>query len=607
MVNGGQARATRTFRHDNWYFGMDKVLISPTYSYDRLSFKELVKGDVIYEKDGDGNEDSLFTETFGDQLCDEDMEAGGYCYEGKTLYFSHGSYTIKTLGGHLRYEVDDNGEKLEESGEYFSLGYKWQSPDDSWYEYDGEGRVVSSGALALTRLTYGYDADGNISTVRDSSGNLVFSYNYSAGRVSFITDREGRRVNYYYDNDRLVRVTDVLGNDWLYTYNDDGLMVSKTDPEGYSLFIGYNSMNYVKSVVDDNGIGTFFEYKYLEADHLFYSRVESSGGAVTETWFNDENMDVVKIVKNGLVVLQVIDDYKAKKFVDANGNITIKRFNDVGNIVEIIYPDNSRKQYIYDASGTRLIEEINEIGAVTRYSYDARGLIVAMISGYGTDEAFTIEMTYDESGNVLTRTKVWLDENQVEQRRTTSFEYDDFGNMITRTDPDNKITGYTYDIRGQVVTMTDPAGHVWENTFNAAGQRLAEKNPLNEIIRYEFDKVGNLIARIYPDSTDPAGKRFSYGWDGHKNLVEEVNPRGDTTRYEYNSDFRRTKIIDGEGRETRFVYDSLGRLLKEIDGNNNEIAYSYGKDPAGGCSSCSLHENRGLVTAIDYPTYRLEM
>ena len=122
------------------------------------------------------------------------------------------------------------------------------------------------------------------------------------------------------------------------------------------------------------------------------------------------------------------------------------------------------------------------MGIVTRYEYDARGLLTAVIenacegAGCLAPANVRTEYAYDAYGN---RVEI-SDANRTGGRPSdpTTFAYDELGRLTDETDPLDHTTAYEYDAGGRRVGTTDANG------FTTA---------------YEYDGLGRLVFIDYPD------------------------------------------------------------------------------------------------------------
>ncbi|OAI43373.1 hypothetical protein AYO41_02015 [Verrucomicrobia bacterium SCGC AG-212-E04] len=122
----------------------------------------------------------------------------------------------------------------------------WRSPAGRWETYDDNGILHAFGRGSAVEGRLDYDALGRVTFVRDVNARAVlhFGYNGNSAQLAFVEDGAGaspRRVEYYYTGDKLTRVHDVNGNDWVYAYDGSGRLIKKTDPEGRFITVTYDS------------------------------------------------------------------------------------------------------------------------------------------------------------------------------------------------------------------------------------------------------------------------------------------------------------------------------------------------------------------------------
>jgi hypothetical protein len=100
-------------------------------------------------------------------------------------------------------------------------GYRYYSSKGDWTTYNTAGQPTAYGDRNGTFASFELDATGrNIQTVRDGQGRLIYTFTYTGGVLSRITDFSGRQVNYIWSGGGLSQVTDVLGNSTRYEYVD---------------------------------------------------------------------------------------------------------------------------------------------------------------------------------------------------------------------------------------------------------------------------------------------------------------------------------------------------------------------------------------------------
>ncbi|WP_345777875.1 LysM peptidoglycan-binding domain-containing protein [Lysobacter sp. ISL-42] len=224
----------------------------------------------------------------------------------------------------------------------------------------------------------------------------------------------------------------------------------------------------------------------------------------------------------------------------AEGVLTKTRYNEHGQVVELIDGRGNSTTYEYDLDG-RLIRSTNPAGTVSSH-YDQAGQVIETTDARGVKSSFE----YDAVGRVLTRT---LDPTGLAIK--TKYEYDAKGQLVRVTDPLGTVSETRYDLNGQKVAVVVDAGDGRLNLtttfeYDALGQTVQATEGVGTaaavVTRYEYDKGGRRIATI----VDPNGLAL-------------------TTRYTYDAVDMVVASTDANGQVTRFVYDRNSELLLTID------------------------------------------
>jgi RHS repeat-associated protein len=263
---------------------------------------------------------------------------------------------------------------------------------------------------------------------------------------------------------------------------------------------------------------------------------------------------------------------------------------------------------------------VDSQGNTTRYTMGLIGGMWVPISSQGSGCSTctlrgTIEFTYDNSGNVLTRTdelgrtttNTYDTKNNVTSvsvplgngtNAVTSYTYNSFGEVLTTTDPLGNVTTNTYDANGNLLTVTTPppngstAASVITFTYDSKGQLQTIKDPLNNVTTLTYTPAG-LIQTV----TDAQNNVTTYGYDGHGNRTSVADALNHTTTFAYDSGDRlqtitypgstgttvfgydnrgrRTSVTDQNGKATTYAYDDADRLTSVTDAANNVTSYGY--------------------------------
>ncbi|WP_233203196.1 LysM peptidoglycan-binding domain-containing protein [Chitinimonas sp. BJB300] len=279
--------------------------------------------------------------------------------------------------------------------------------------------------------------------------------------------------------------------------------------------------------------------------------------------------------------------------IDGLGFVTEKQYDGAGNV----YSQRTYHQAIdlaaWDAQGTlalvkddahdvrkyQLVDDANRplfdvdaAGYVTRYQYDATGLlsgkvvygqaltftgepslqavlaglpaqtnaVVDVIEQYTYDTAGRIQFVVDGAGRVSQRCY----DGANRQTRTIQYatRYDAATGLApyTTLGVNDRVTETVYDLLGRAVYLIDAEGKVTEQRYNALDQKT-------HIVRYA-DRVA--VDRTRDMTASALSVRF-----------QDVGKDDRQTRHYYDAAGRLSYSVNDAGQVSRFSYDSLGRLL----------------------------------------------
>ena len=266
-----------------------------------------------------------------------------------------------------------------------------------------------------------------------------------------------------------------------------------------------------------------------------------------------------------------------KYFYDAMGRITgyvgaedsvSYTYDAVGNVLTVT-DRNGTITREYDALN-RITKYTDTFGKVIQYEYDAAGNLVKMI--YPDDTA--VLYAYD-ANNALSTVTDWAG-------RVTAYTYDANGKVTGVTKPDGSITTTVYDSKQRITstvekTSADAIITGFEYTYDALGRIFVEKHLAKTVkLCYTYDSLSRVTKRTVTDLNDVTLSEETFSYDAAGNLVGGSTETGFV--YDTNN---RLISIDGEavsydadgnmlsmtpdGEETAFEYDSANRLLKAGD------------------------------------------
>lgn len=503
-------------------------------------------------------------------------------------------------------------------------GWRWNSTAGDWVDYDLQGRIRAYGDRNDIGVRFERNADGKISQIFDHRDALVLSFTYSAsgadGKLTRITDRTGRFVQYDWTGNNLTTVRGVLDQNepafqhrWSYTYDSNGQIKGGTDPENRSWLLTYMQsyratgaavpvgvsfsglsgrdfrISRVATFKNEAGHTTTYEYDYDRGKRAWsYIRKHPSGR--TEASVYDLEGRVIRVEEGNVVTYnRTKDGDRIEYSKDERGQVTRRELDGTRNITKVTYPDGASESWTYHPRFAFPTEHIDARGTKTTYRYDSKGNRLEMIEAVGEPETRTTEYVWNALGQMMSMT---IKGATADEDATTAYTYDDYGNIDTITDAEDVITRYTHHVTGKIETTTDGRNKLWTNTYNAAGLQKSSKNPIDPATTYDYDKVGNRTSQ-----TDPAGYITQYRYDGLDRLVKTIDAKQGESTAVYNADGRVTSQSDQSGQTTTFEYDARGRRWKVIDGAGNVTETIYGTH---------AQALDGLVAAMQYPTYREE-
>ena len=529
--------------------------------------------------------------------------------DSNNLYYgSHGNiYHLTYQNGKLSSVAYNNQEYIWMS--YYPTIYNGHVVYDRYYtytsnsynfykEYDAFGRITID-----DKLFYEYDDFSNITSIQDTSLNIVnsyttYQYNYFNDLTNINVQPNGLSLeNEYDDYRRLVKKTyklnntTILGND--YSYHSGASLEKVIKNATISIYLSTPNSNPIVIDAFDEVDG----FSRISSQHISISGMRTnklifycSGGSDNDlTNFRVKTVvysnDVVGGPLFGNIILQQITR-RENYYYDSLGNITkIENATSPLNIIAMA-------EYYYDAL-SRLIRENNKAFNKTYvYSYDYRGNIVSKeeyalttnqspsspltIHTYTYDSVFLNRLIsydnepfeYDNMGNPTTyrgKTMSWIRGTLLQSvvdnnNNSVSFVYDGFKQRI-RKEANNVTTSYSY-INGQLVL--EQKGNQTIKYFYAhdgiVGFALDdviyfyEKNIQGDVItirdinrsvvaKYEYDAWGNHIVK---DSSNSVNTSSSF--------VGNINPIRYRSYY-YDVDLKMYWLT------TRYYDPEIGRFI----------------------------------------------
>ncbi|MDD3926346.1 MAG: DUF6531 domain-containing protein, partial [bacterium] len=398
-------------------------------------------------------------------------------------------YTFRSTGGGT-YRADSSSATIVKNGDG---SYTLTETDGVKYNFDIYRRLVSIVNSNGHTNTVSYGGDGKISGLTDANGRGV-SIGYSGGYISSVTDIYNRTYTYGYTNGRL------------------------------------------SSVTDPDAVTTTFSYQ---------------GGNMTGLGQGDKTTHVMEYIS---------DSYKVNKITPIGRDESTYSYDPDNRTTTVTDPYGNVTTYVYDTGGN-LVQETNALGLTTSYTYDSYGNMLTEENADGTTT-----YTYDNAGNLTSITDA--------MGRVTRYTYDGNGNKLTDTDPSGQTTSYTYDGNSNLTGVSSSSGSSTGYTYDAAGRMLTETSGGNTA-SYTYDSLGRMLTATKPggytttytydsmgrktSETDPLGNTTTYTYDSKGRVTTVTHPDNSYEEYTY-SCCHMTSKRDANGNTTAYTYDDAGNL-----------------------------------------------
>ena len=316
----------------------------------------------------------------------------------------------------------------------------------------------------------------------------------------------------------------------------------------------------------------------------------------------DENGNVLTVSdRNGTITRTYDALNRVTSYTDTFGNIIQYRYDAVGNLEYLIYPDGSEVYYCYDVNNN-LVSVTDWAGRVTTYTYDENTRVIGVTKPDGS----VTTTVYDNKQRVVSTVEKLPDDTIISG---FEYEYDEIGRISTeKVLAKNQKMCYTYDEQSRVVKRTvislsgtteteeafsyDGAGNV---TVDNSRTFIYDTN--NRLMQYNgnavtYDEDGNML------SATLNGEETAFSFDSGNRLVSAGGHV-----YTYNAENVRIRNLCADA-DTTYIYNTnckLSQLLmKTTNGITTKYVYGFGLIGEEKCGEFKTYhfDFRGSTVAI---------
>ena len=436
--------------------------------------------------------------------------------------------------------------------------------------------VNAAGTSAVT-TTFGYDNDGNLTSIQAPlSRNTSESYD-ALNRVSSTTDPGNGITAFAYDaEDNITSVTDPRNLTTSYSYNGLGDLTSQVSPDTGTTTNTYDSAGNLATSTDARGAVATYGYDALNrVTTIAYSLNGTTDQTLSFTY--DQGSD-------GIGHLTGVSDanHSASFSYDALGEMTgmsqtaagitrsISYGYTNGDVTSMTTPSGQTVTYGYNADHEVTSIGVNGTTVLSNVAYEPFGPVDGWTWGNGS--AFS--RTFNGDGLITGISSPGIHE---------TLSYDDASRIsgISNTASGASSWTYGYDQLDRLTSATSSSiTQGW--TYDADGNRLTETGnfyPSSYVISPSSNRITQITGALAGTSTyDAVGNLASFG--SAPTTVYTYNDRGRMSGISYPGGYTETLAYDAFGRlifangasqNESLVYDQSGHLLGEYDLSGNLI------------------------------------
>jgi len=351
------------------------------------------------------------------------------------------------------------------------------------------------------------------------------------GSLFFLTDAG--------DNQEVFNAPDANNIGWLHQLIDHHGVANPGVAAAYTLTLAYTSGK-LSSVTDPNGRALTFAYDTItgfnrltvaDNDSPLRSVVFLTDNVPTDVTYND--LMQVTDVAGGLTKFTYVN-YGGGQYLqtmtDPNNGVTTNTYDPTSHMItKQQEPITTRATTFSYSGGITTITDPK--GNVTQEEY-LNGIILSRTIGYGTAQAATWTYAFDPAA-------VGLTASVGPNGETVTTTRDANANILSETDGLGRTTTYTYNSFSEPLTIQDPTLVTTTNTYSATGDLATTSRPLvggSQVQTVTYNHADSSHPGDTTSMVDADNFTWTYSYDsnGYRNSV--TDPLGDKTAYVFNAD-----------------------------------------------------------------------
>ncbi len=286
------------------------------------------------------------------------------------------------------------------------------------FTYDDADKLIAVDYSdeATPDTSFGYDADGNLTTMVDGTGESSYAYD-SLGRLTEVENGNGAIVDYDYDlAEQLTEIGYPNGKAITRAFDEAGRLESITDWLGGITSFVYDADSNLTTIAFPAATGNVDKYAYDPADRM--SEASFGKGAETLAEISYARNKAGQLESETVEGLpgpeEILFGYDGNRRLTSAGEASFE-YDLADNITQGLGSTNSydaasqlesgtEVEYEYDALGQR--SQVDPVGEpATAYGYDQAGNLISIDRPEeGETPGIAQDLTYDGSGLIASRT-----------------------------------------------------------------------------------------------------------------------------------------------------------------------------------------------------------
>ncbi len=403
--------------------------------------------------------------------------------------------------------------------------------DVTYKAYDANGNVNWQQDFNGNTTNIAYDLSRNLETSRtDANGNTISTKWHPTFHLPVQVAQRGQVLNWQYDslgNVIAKSITDTATGQvrtWTTSYTYDSKVPSaivKKVEDGPSTTVSdvTTTLYYAPNATCTGGT-TYCRGQISQI-------IDALGHTTNISSYNADGQPLTSSNPNKLASTFTYDKRQHLTSYNIGGLTTQLQYDNVGQLLRITRPDNSKLLYSYDQAH-QLIKMQDSLGNSVAYTLDLMGNRTAVtILDASNNSTFSHSYSYDSQNRLVSETGA--------SGQTKTYNYDNQGNLTSLADPLDQQTYLYYDSLNRLSQTTDPTGST---------------------TRFQRDARGNITAVV-----DPNNNSTQYAWDGFDEKTNETSPDRGVLAYNYDKGFKLTASTDARMVQQNLTYDALNRPL----------------------------------------------